>query len=198
MWEPKHEMLSFVDYFARDERGAASVEFVTMTPLLAAILVMAAEYGNALMTREALDSALRDATRILSRAPLDETQDSNGNDVPAFFDFFLTEAQNIVAQRTQRQPEDVTFAASASELPGTENFRTPVILIETQATIQVDLPLLAFVESWLNAAGSEDNSVETLLTMNAYDVARYGGETPVGAVACREADRNQGLCGGPS
>lgn len=192
-------LLTSVSKFVRDEGGTAAMEFVTILPLGAGILVLSAEYGNGLMTREALDSALRDATRVLSRAPLDAEVNAAGETVPKFYQFFTDEAQAMVAQRTGRKVEDVTFTATVTPIPGSENLRTPLILIETEATIGLDLPLLTFIQNFITSQGGEGESkVPTFLSINAYDRARYVGEVAVGQQACSQVDKALGLCGGPS
>ncbi|WP_316016050.1 pilus assembly protein [Roseobacter sp. HKCCA0434] len=80
--------------FRDDAEGSVTVEFVVTLPILLAALGFAAEYGEAMKTRNAMDSAARDAARFISRAPIDE---STGT-VP---DRFLCDARNIITWRLE-------------------------------------------------------------------------------------------------
>ncbi|MEM1344001.1 MAG: TadE family protein [Pseudomonadota bacterium] len=183
--------------FTNDTRGMAAVEFVFMLPLSVGILVMSAEYGNGLMTREALDSAVRDATRVLSRAPL--KQDSSGD--PVLQPYFVDKAKQMIADRIGRKVEEITFQATATILPtggllppGVE-LRTEVIRIDTQASVGLNLGLLNYIRNiTLSAGASPENAIVTSLTMFAGDRARYGGEIALGVVACNAFDADQALC----
>lgn len=178
--------------FLACERGTAALEFVVALPLSIGLAVMAAEYGNGLMTREALDSALGDATRVLSRAPLDAVGDpETGAPTPKIYTAFLNEARGLIASRTGVPVEAVGFTAEAVVVPGTESFRTPIIMIETRASVGVDLRLLSFIDNWLD--GGE---VAKALTMRAIDRARYVGELAPGQRACPASERDAGRCGG--
>ncbi len=179
--------------FLACERGTAALEFVVALPISIGLAVMAAEYGNGLMTREALDSALGDATRVLSRAPLDAVGDPDTETpTPEIYTAFHDQARAIIADRTGVPLETVTFSAEAIIVPGTETFRTPIIMIETQASIGVDLQMLSFIDGWI-----EGDKIQTALTMRAIDRARYVGEVAPGQRACPAAQRDAGICGGP-
>ncbi|MEM6945467.1 MAG: TadE family protein, partial [Pseudomonadota bacterium] len=52
-----------------DERGASALELIVSLPLLVGCMLITTNYGLLISTREALDSATRDATRLLTRAP---------------------------------------------------------------------------------------------------------------------------------
>lgn len=56
--------------FARDRSGSVTVDFIVSLPILLAILVLTSEYGRTLQMRMTLESAVADAARYLSRAPL--------------------------------------------------------------------------------------------------------------------------------
>ncbi len=177
--------------FLADQRGAAGAEFAIMLPLPLAITLLAAEYGNGLMTREALDSALRDATRLLSRAPLAE---EDGR--PAFHAHFLSEAARMVAERTGRGPEEIRFEARIVPVEGGGAYRTEMLVVETEAALEADLALLAFLSRQIERAAGEGSAVSEALTMHGYDSARYVGETPIGAEGCPASARAVADCGG--
>lgn len=166
--------------FLRDDRGSAAVEFVAVLPLAAGILVLGAEYGNGLMTREALDSAVRDATRILSRAPVELEGEGR---VP--YAHFEDLARNVVADRTGEDP--TRFEVRLLPVGGTG--QSARWIVETEAEIVVDLPLLSFFER-IGIGG-----VATGVSMTARDSAPYVGEAPAGALGCSRADRVMGVAG---
>lgn len=56
-----------------DRSASVTVDFIVSVPILLAVLVLTSEYGRVLQARAALDGAVADAARYLSRAPLDET-----------------------------------------------------------------------------------------------------------------------------
>ncbi|MGF1444843.1 MAG: TadE/TadG family type IV pilus assembly protein [Pikeienuella sp.] len=185
------------------ERGAAGAEFVIMLPLGLMVLIIAAEYGEGLIMRERLDSSLRDAIRILSRAPLDV--DVSGN--PKLYADFETVAKAIIADRTGRDIGEVAFEAAATRVSvaPTDTLRTELITIQARAAINLDLGLLSFFQYFIKdelppgspPGTAADSPIETLLVMRAFDRARWVGERPPGTTACPQADRDAGLCGGP-
>lgn len=189
-------LIAVARQFFADQRGAAGAEFAIMLPLPIAVTLLAAEYGNGLMTRDALDLALRDATRLLSRAPL-AVEDQGGVEVPVFHDAFVERARTMIAERTGVAPEAVTFGATLTQIADAEGFRTEVILIETEAQLEADLSLLAYIARQVEYAAGTPGAVSKTLTMSGYDRARYVGESPLGAHACAVAARNVGSCGGP-
>lgn len=60
--------------FFRNRRGSVSVDFVVSIPILLGVLVLTSEYGRVLQTRTALDNAVADAVRYLTRVPLTNDQ----------------------------------------------------------------------------------------------------------------------------
>ncbi|MGF1501699.1 MAG: TadE/TadG family type IV pilus assembly protein [Paracoccaceae bacterium] len=185
------------------ERGTATVEFVMSLPVILALTVIAVEYADGLITREALDGALDDATRILSRAPLTVT-DNGGNRTLGFYNEFLTQAQQLIADRTGRDFNQVVFNASAVELKSDNvEYRTTPIIIVTDARIGLDLGLLSILNTWLFAAdsnlasgdGSRSSEVVTGLVMIARDRARYLGDNQPGVIACPPGSGDaSGIC----
>ena len=57
--------------FASDRRASVTVDFIVSIPILLGVLVLTSEYGRLLQMRSTLDNAVADATRYLSRVPLD-------------------------------------------------------------------------------------------------------------------------------
>jgi len=89
--------------WARDERGGTAVELIVSLPLLVGMMLITANYGLLLNSREALDSATRDAARILARAPAwcvaDGSADNPIGVKPAPHAHFLDEARQMIADR---------------------------------------------------------------------------------------------------
>lgn len=198
--------------FAIDRAGAAAVEFVIMIPLLLSILIFGAEYSNALMAREALESALRDATRMIARSPLGDNDANNNPDVivdPFVQPFFLSQAEAMIAERTGLDEASVGFKATPVVInTGGTDLRTPYIRIDTEAFIVFGLPMLRFIHKYVNASfkardGGEGEGTpkqpftQQGFTLQSADTARYSFENFPGVIACKAADRNAGICGGP-
>ncbi len=181
--------------FLRCERGAAAgAEFVMTLPLTLGVLVLATEYGEGLITREIFDSALRDATRVLSRAPMDV----NVSGEPVFYPHFLNVAEEIIAARTGRSlaNDEVQFSARLFVVDDSANpTRTGVILIETEARIIADLGLLSWLQQYV---GTPIQDIRQGLGMSAIDRARWVGENAPGTIPCSQARRTALLCGGPT
>lgn len=62
--------------FAGDRRASVSVDFIVSLPILLAVLVLISEYGRVLQMRNAMDNAVADAARYLSRIELEPGGDS--------------------------------------------------------------------------------------------------------------------------
>ncbi len=150
--------------FLREEHGlTAGMEFVMFIPLMLGILAFAAEYANALMTKEAFESAVRDATRVLSRAGVAECPEPDAERVWCVEGFFDTLASQMVAARIGLPPNRVNFSAQVLELGGAVpavaegedplELRTPYYVIQVEADAALDLPLLRLINSFTaNAA----------------------------------------------
>lgn len=110
--------------FRDSERAAVTVEFVISVPLLMAVLAFAVQYGYAMQVRNALDVAVRDAARYMSRAPIDP---STGTISSAF----LTEAQQLVDRRIA-----ATAVVTVNDMVITDQFAA------IKATASVNMPLL--------------------------------------------------------
>lgn len=188
--------------FGADERGSASLEFIATLPLLMGVLVLSFEYGEAFSARERLDSAVRDATRLLARSPAIEIADGFGGTKPGLQTFFVDRARQLVQQRTGYEITEVNFPepfishdqTSTTEVidtfdedgnPTTETvtvqkLRTPFYEVFVTVTIDVDLPALAIFGGWIGQQGTDP----TTLRMTARDSARYLSETPLSDTAC--------------
>lgn len=186
------ELLQGLRDFANDETGSASVEFVVNMPLLFAVMAMSFEYSRAYEIREALDSGVRDATRLLARAPaIAVDPDDITTERPAAHEFFIDEARAIVARRTG-------FEITASEMPdpifslnqginptGDGNaFRTAYWEVAVTVTIEANLPLLGLFSNFLSEAGQQRAQERTTLTMVASDSGRYLSAVPLSDTAC--------------
>lgn len=57
--------------FGSDSRASVAVDFIISLPILLAVLVLTSEYGRVLQMRNAMDNAVADAARYLSRVELE-------------------------------------------------------------------------------------------------------------------------------
>lgn len=185
--------------FWRDTRGSASVEFVISLPLLIGVLVLSAEYGRAMLAREALDSATSAAVRLLSRSPADPDSscDTDGNVVDlVLYDEFVTEARDLIAARTGLAPAAVTLSPPVITSPApVGTFRETFFKIEVRTTARIDLPLLGLIDFYDR---DSDPATPTSLTLNARDQARWVGPVPICARACTFVAQAAGECSGAS
>jgi TadE-like protein len=171
--------------FIADERGAAGLEFLFTSPLLFGLLVFTAEYGQALRYRIALDGAVQDTARFLARAPADTMKDATGTATIKIYPAFIVEADAMLDARLGR---DVAMRVGVTTLD-TESFRTPFHLVEVSGSVEVGLPMLAFVN-----IGLTDDIPESL-TLSASQQARWGGgNLPGRGVACARLDRVREAC----
>ena len=165
------------------------MEFVVTLPLLMGILVISYEYGEAYATREALDSAVRDATRYIARSPAavteEDRQDAEGNTLtfqrPEIQQFFIDNAIELISARTghpenviQFDPVIVSLDVSGGQL------RSPFYEVVVTVRLTVELPTLGIFGHWIGS----NTEREVGFVMEARDHARYLGEVPLGAQAC--------------
>lgn len=76
-----------VESFLRGTDGAATAEFVAVTPVLLTVLVFGFEFGRALFAYEVITSDVEAAVRYIALLPSAECQSLSGTDV--------TNAQNL-------------------------------------------------------------------------------------------------------
>lgn len=122
--------------FAKDERAAVTVEFVVAVPLLMAVLAFAVQYGYAMQVRNALDVAVRDAARYMSRAPIDDGSNSVSTS-------FLTKAEQLVNNR-------ISDAATVT----VDDMLITDDIVAIKATATVELPLLQILEWFSTEEGN--------------------------------------------
>lgn len=122
--------------FERCERGAASLELLVSLPLLVGMMLIASNYGVLLNNRDALDSATRDAGRLLMRAPAD-CQLVNGHLVPKPYQDFVDEAELLVANRMGVDASKVTITVT-SELVTNSQILAGGSLYEMAVSVSVD------------------------------------------------------------
>jgi hypothetical protein len=170
--------------FLADERGAAGLEFLFTSPLLFGVLVFTAEYGQALRYRIALDGAVQDTARFLARAPAEDATDGTGNPTIEIYPAFLAEADAMLDARLGR---DVAMGVGVRTLDP-ESFRTPFYLVEVTGSMNVGLPMLAFI----NIGLVED--IPESLRLTASQQARWGGGNVPGHEACARLDRIHETC----
>lgn len=170
--------------FLADERGAAGLEFLFTSPLLFGVLVFTAEYGQALRYRIALDGAVQDTARFLARAPAEAVEDGGGDQSIAIYPAFLARAGQMLDDRLGR---DVAMTVQIATLD-TERFRTPFRLVEVTGSVDLDLPMLAFINLGLSEGVPES------LTLTASQQARWGGGDIMGHASCALPDRVRETC----
>jgi len=184
--------------FASDETGAAAVEFLLASPLLFGVMVFTAEYGQALRVRSALDGAVQDSARFLSRVAADDATDGFGNPSIAFYQDQIDDARAIIESRTGRavvtgDKGEPSFDVQISTVD-VDNFRTAYHVIRVTATVPVEMPLLSVLNIGLNIGTDGNTQAETAITMTTAEVARWVGEAPAGLPACNIVDRANGNC----
>lgn len=165
----------------RDERGAAALELIVSLPLLVGMMVLTANYGLMISTREALDSATRDATRLLTRAPAGLTVDPvTGQDEPQLYTHFLTEARQLIADRIGVETADVTLTTRVDFLTGSDALRREFYLVTVNVSVNLqDRVLLGIV----------DKPVFT-----SADSGRWQAEVDPGVTGCLQTDKDAGRC----
>jgi Flp pilus assembly protein TadG len=139
--------------FGRERDGAVTVEFVIAVPLLLAVLAFAVQYGFAMQVRNALDVAVRDAARYMSRAPIDPataTVDAR----------FLDKATALVEARVGR-----SAAVSVNDL------RITADVAAIRATATVHLPLL---EALVLVTGTPDLAQVAMVACEGWTVPESG------------------------
>lgn len=192
--------------FAHDDAGTAGLEFVTTVPLLLGVLVFTAEYGEALRSRMALDSAVQDIARYLARAPVDRVVVSQG--LPPEIQHYpgvLTEAQALLGQRIEPVlffRVQTTTVDSGTDEGGT--FRDPYYVIEVVATTWEELPLMSVINIFSGSSiseqarsGAQEGPVGDLplgITMTSSHTVRWVGGALPGDADCQLADRYRGIC----
>ena len=167
--------------FIRDEAGSASIEFVVTLPLLIALLAISFEYGRAFAIREALDSAVRDATRFLARAPATLVDDAAGQR-PGLQQYFVDRARDMVSDRVGAEMTAETFPDPIVTNDKSDgSLRTPFYEIFVSVSVEAEFSLLSIFGNWIGSGGSGNLYA---FTMQARDSARYLGEVPEGDTAC--------------
>lgn len=157
----------------RGENGAVTVEFVLAFPLLVAALVFAAEYGRVIQVNTALEKAVDDATLFLAKSPVSDGSNS-------FTPSQIATARQIIVTRLRLnwQEEADSFniqtaigpnIATGNGLAGT--FRQ----ISVTASMQIEMPMLAFLSIWNGATPDTDYDAPTSLTITAQSQARHLG-----------------------
>jgi Flp pilus assembly protein TadG len=133
--------------FGAEPDGAVTVEFVIAVPLLLAVLAFAVQYGYAMQVRNALDVAVRDAARYMSRAPIDPATSL----VDAGF---LTKATELVQTRigatAQISVDDLRITASTAAIKATATVSLPLLEVLVFVTGTPGFSQIAMVscEGW--------------------------------------------------
>lgn len=95
--------------FWTETRGAVTVEFVIAMPLLMAVLAFSTQYGRAMQARAVLDVAVRDAARLLSRAPVADPVVDSTNAAGQVPEPFIDVAELMIINRLGTLAEEVRF-----------------------------------------------------------------------------------------
>ena len=150
--------------FTADRRASVSVDFIVSMPILLAVLVLTSEYGRVLQMRTALDNAVADATRYLSRVPC--AQDP----CQSFDQLFIDRAEQLVSSRINTRHLAIS-APIVSNAGG-------VTTVQLQAAAAIASPALAVLSvgspSLRSAQGDELKEVEGLVIFSS-DTARHFG-----------------------
>lgn len=170
--------------FWGDQRGASALELIVSLPLLVGCMLLTANYGLLISTRESLDSATRDATRLLTRAPAARddagTPNVDTDDQPQLYTFFVDEARQLVANRLGVALEDVELTTRVDPITGGGQLRNEFFLITVNARVTLDdFPLLGWAFDPV---------------FGATESGRWTAETSFGAVGCSVTDNQAGLC----
>ncbi|MEO1468175.1 MAG: TadE/TadG family type IV pilus assembly protein [Pseudomonadota bacterium] len=164
------------------------MELLVSLPLLVSMMLITANYGLLLNTREALDSATRDAARLLMRAPSDCVADANATGMlPVPYPHFISEAETLIADRmgvdvadvqlgVRDQPVQVYYVSGSEALAG-ESYYAVVV------TVTVQMDRFALLETFIG---------DTALT--AAETGRWYAGTVPGAVSCTKAEVDSGVC----
>lgn len=178
--------------YLSSEKGTASLEFVVILPLLLGILVLAAEFGEALTKREALDSALSDALFLIASAPVQDSSAVAGCPftVP---DYYINLAKDIVATRTNVPQELVSFevclrdntapAAVLAQYPEYEFYP-----IEVAASVIVDLPLLSIIDAFDGPEGGLSSNLTVDFEGSSYTGLKLYAHDTFNQIANRDDD----------
>lgn len=165
----------------RDDRGAAAMELLVSLPLLVGMMLITANYGLLLNSREALDSATRDAARLLMRAPAGCVEVAGRNE-PDPYPHFETRAQQMVADRMGVDFADVALNTQVFFVPGSEALAGESYF-QVVVQVAVELDRFALLENFIG---------NTTLT-SAESGRWFSGIAPC-TEGCLVADRDNGLC----
>jgi Flp pilus assembly protein TadG len=169
-----------IRFLARDDRGAALVEFTIILPVLLALFVLLTEGGRVMWYHQLVSKSVRDATRYLTRvATAEQLCPTTGgvNLVPAGY---LANARNL-AMRGSLDPSQPFLNAIWTDLTtlqarvdcitngGAYRGASRIPLITVTATVPVDFASARL----LTMTGS---TPQTLLTFEITDQARHYGE----------------------
>ncbi|MGP1357701.1 TadE/TadG family type IV pilus assembly protein [Roseicyclus sp.] len=142
--------------FARDERGAALVEFALLLPILLLFFAVTVEGGRMMWSYQAANAGVRDAARFLARsAPFDVC--APGGSLADHVAGLETDLATIVASANSGAalyPGGVTVEGVTSALDCVSgNFRnSPVAVVRVTATVRIDLPFGALLDFGGNGA----------------------------------------------
>ncbi|MGF1552640.1 MAG: hypothetical protein ACFBWO_09090 [Paracoccaceae bacterium] len=103
------------------------------------LAVISANYGVLVNLRDTLESATRDAGRILMRAPAAVTIGANGLTAPTPYPTFIEDAEALIASRLGVDVGKVTVETEALQLAGSEYLANKAYYtMKVEATVEVD------------------------------------------------------------
>ncbi|MEM9047531.1 MAG: TadE family protein [Pseudomonadota bacterium] len=192
--------------FGRECRGSASVEFVISMPIFMILFGFIGGFGELVSQREHLDSAVFDATRLISQAPASwenpdgtPSLDENGNKVPSIYPFFEAQARQVVADRMgvdlstwdPADPDPVQISTKLTEMTITSGDAPATFYhVEMTAVVEFNAPMLNMIAS----LGLISSVRPHTFAMQSTQAARYISTVAVGLKPCPSVDRAAGLC----
>jgi hypothetical protein len=162
---------------AGDARGSVTVELVIWLPLLIGLVVLVVEAGRVLVAHDVMVNGVRNATRYLSRVPLDDL----AAELPNAQCLALTGRPDCSGTYGfWADPGTVTLDADPPDQldPGIDDggvFRTPVYQLVVRASTDFAIPLIGWLNDWpgFDADGAP---VATVVGVGARDRSRHFGD----------------------
>lgn len=191
--------------FGTERQGSASVEFVVSMPIFMLLFGFIGGFGELVSQREHLDSAVFDATRLISQAPAgwenpDGTysKDEDGNQVPRVYPYFEDQARQLIAERMDidlaswdpADPDPVQITTTFTRFTIGNETPTAFYHVEVTAVVEFNAPMLNLIASM----GIIESVRPHTFAMQSTQTARYTSSVAIGVKPCPSADRVAGIC----
>ncbi|WP_204115200.1 TadE/TadG family type IV pilus assembly protein [Shimia biformata] len=140
-WQkPTGSARAFLRSFAKDQKGAALVEFGLMLPILILLFAMVVEGGRLMWSYQTVVAGVRDATRYVARVAPQNICSSGGN-----LAGFTTDVERIVRESVSGDSLFPTGITVTGVTPGLTcvvgTYRvSPAGIVEVTADLQVTFP----------------------------------------------------------